>query len=267
MCIAYIKALPHCTNVRSVYAGTVSLSSSPLSIIYSVLSPSQALRSLCFALFEAREKGFCVSPFSFALYIMSRALPLLLRCLHLALFYLPPFSLALCTSLYSVSLPSPSLSILFYIRSLSSFCLALNTSLYSVTDSVFLPFCSLSILRFTLSLFLLLCSCVLIVYVYMKHSLGRFLGGKMFSPFPRLCVCWGDVKYSDYNDRSNGGGRCDSWILSVSLYARGLPPCFSILCSELSIQNEQEQWGKPTYYRPAQGFIDYQLIDWIIIED
>jgi len=159
MCIAYIKALPHCTNVRSVYAGTVSLSSSPLSIIYSVLSPSQALRSLCFALFEAREKGFCVSPFSFALYIMSRALPLLLRCLHLALFYLPPFSLALCTSLYSVSLPSPSLSILFSIRSLfllprpeyftlfchwfclSPFLLALYTSLYSVSLSSPLLMC------------------------------------------------------------------------------------------------------------------------------
>jgi len=114
-----------------------------------------------------------------------------------------PFSSAVYTSLYSISLLSPSLSVLrsilslsllprslyFSLLGLSSFCLALNTSLYSVTDSVFLPFCSLSILRFTLSLFLLLCSCVLIVYVYMKHSLGRFLGGKMFSPFPRLCVC------------------------------------------------------------------------------
>jgi len=111
MCIAYIKALPHCANVCSVYVGTVSLPSYPLSIICSVLSLSQALRSLYFAL-------FCVYPFSLALYILSRALPLLPRCLHLALFCLPPFSLALYTWLYSVSLPSPSLSILRSILSL-----------------------------------------------------------------------------------------------------------------------------------------------------
>jgi len=51
MFIAYITALPHRANGRSVYVGTVSLPSPSLSIICSTLSPLLLHRSIYFALF------------------------------------------------------------------------------------------------------------------------------------------------------------------------------------------------------------------------
>jgi len=66
------------------------------------------------------------------------------RSLYLALSFLSPLSLALYTSLYCLSLPSPLLSI---IRSKLSLSLCFSLALYALLYSVSLPSPSLSILR------------------------------------------------------------------------------------------------------------------------